>query len=317
MGTVMRKLVISAALLTAVSTGSAMAADLGAKPYYKAPPPVAAFDPWDIAFGAGIMSDYVFRGVSQSNRQPSVTAYFEPRFNVTKDVQLYVGSSFESISFTNRAAAEVDIYGGVRFNIGAFSLDFGGWGYIYPGGKCIDGNAGGVPAGLCPFGSEFLPNGNFMKSDINFYEVYGKAAYTFNDYFSMNASAWYSPNFLNSGAEGTYATIGAKFTAPSTWFGSSGVGAYLSGEYGYQWLGTTDAFYGFTKLPDYGTWNVGIGFTYKVFTLDARYYDTSLSKADCNVFTGDFTATFGESKWCGSTGVVKLSADLTAMQNLK
>ena len=43
--------------------------------------------------------------------------------------------------------------------------------------------------------------------------------------------------------------------------GDSGVGAYLSGEYGYQWLGTSDAFYGNVKFKDYGTWNVGIGFT--------------------------------------------------------
>src|SRR6185312_1691335 len=105
----MKKMVLVATAL-AMTASSAFAADMAAKAY-KAPPPVA-FDPWDIAFGAGIMSDYVFRGVTQSNHKPSVTAYFEPRYNVTKDLQLYVGSSFESISFANRAAAEVDIYGG-------------------------------------------------------------------------------------------------------------------------------------------------------------------------------------------------------------
>ena len=52
------------------------------------------------------------------------------------------------------------------------------------------------------------------------------------------------------------------------------LGWYLSGEFGHYWLGTTDAFYGSvnfpagTPLPDYSTWNVGLGFTYKVFTLD-------------------------------------------------
>ena len=86
----------------------------------KAPPP-AAFDPWDVAFGSAIMNDYVFRGITQSNHKPSVAAYFEPRYNVTKDLQLYVGSSVESISFANRAAAEVDIYGGIRPTFGACS----------------------------------------------------------------------------------------------------------------------------------------------------------------------------------------------------
>ncbi len=45
------------------------------------------------------------RGVTQSNHMPSVTAYFEPRYNINKDLQLYVGTSTESISFANRAAA--------------------------------------------------------------------------------------------------------------------------------------------------------------------------------------------------------------------
>ena len=81
--------------------------------------------------------------------------------------------------------------------------------------------------------------------------------------------------------------------------------------------------------PSYNTWNIGIGFTYKVFTLDLRYSDTDLSKGNCNAFTSAFNANsrattsppinpggFG-SNWCGAAGIVKLSADLTAMTNLK
>src|SRR5258708_10949624 len=118
---------------------------------------------------------------------------------------------------------------------------------------------------------------------------------------------------------------------------------YISGEFGRQWLGTSDAFYGTTvgtafggpfplgiPEPSYNTWNVGVGFTYKVFTLDLRYYDTNLSKGNCNAFTSDYSTTnfspsfvtainpggFG-SNWCSPTGVVKFSAYLTAMTNLK
>jgi hypothetical protein len=67
-----------------------------------------------------------------------------------------------------------------------------------------------------------------------------------------------------------------------------------------------------------------------VFTLDLRYSDTNLSKASCNAFTSDYSTTsfspsnitainpggFG-SNWCGAAGIAKLSADLTAMTNLK
>jgi uncharacterized protein (TIGR02001 family) len=338
MGIVMRKTIVSVAAVLAIGVGSAFAADLPAKVYKKAPPPVAAFDPWDIAFGSAIMNDYVFRGVTQSNHKPSVAAYFEPRYNVTKDVQLYIGSSFESISFANRAAAEVDIYGGIRPTFGAFAFDFGVWGYLYPGGSCADNTiTGGIPGGgVCAISTNtiFLANGNVMKKDVSFFEGYAKVNYTINDNWQFGLNEFYSPNFLNSGAWGNYSSITGKYTAPSTIFGSSGVGAYISGEFGRQWLGTSDAFYGVIGFPngikyaDYNTWNVGVGFTYKVFTLDLRYSDTDLSKGNCNAFTSAFNASGttnvtpinpggAGSNWCGATGIAKLSVDLTAMTSLK
>jgi hypothetical protein len=335
MGTVMKKWALLATALAIVS-GSAMAADMPLKAV-KAPPP-APFDPWDIAFGSAIMSDYVFRGVTQSNHQPSVAAYFEPRYNVNKDLQLYIGTSGESISFANRAAAEIDIYGGVRPTFGAAAFDFGVWGYLYPGGQCADNviTAGLPGGGVCAVSPTtiFLANGNVMKKNVSFFEAYGKLTYTVNDNWAFGVNEFYSPNFLNSGAWGDYASLVAKYTAPSTVFGSSGVGMYVSGEFGRQWLGTTDAFYGVPAFPagikyaDYDTWNIGIGFTYKVFTLDLRYSDTDLSKGNCSAFTSSFNATGtanvtpinpggSGSNWCGATGIAKLSADLTAMSNLK
>src|SRR3979411_2156945 len=134
----MKKLVLLATALAMVS-GSAFAAYLHVKAL-KAPPP-APFDPWDVAFGSAIMNDYVFRGVTQSNHKASVAAYFEPRYNVTKDLQLYVGVSGESISFPNRAGAEIDIYGGIRPTFGMFAFDLGLWGYLYPGGQCFNAAA--------------------------------------------------------------------------------------------------------------------------------------------------------------------------------
>lgn len=53
---------------------------------------------------------YNFRGITQSNHKPSVAAYLQPRYNINADLQAYVGLSGESISFPNRAAAEVDFY---------------------------------------------------------------------------------------------------------------------------------------------------------------------------------------------------------------
>src|SRR6201996_4893809 len=220
MGIVMKKVVVLATALAMVAgtavTGSALAADLPTKAV-KAPPP-APFDPWDIAFGAAVMNDYIFRGVTQSNHMPSVTAYFEPRYNVNKDLQLYIGTSTESISFANRAAAEVDVYGGIRPTFGAAAFDFGVWGYLYPGGNCADNVlTGGIPGGgVCPVSTTtiFLADGNVMKKDVSFFEVYGKLLYTFNDSWAVGLNEYYSPNFLNSGAWGDYASVTGKWTAP-------------------------------------------------------------------------------------------------------
>jgi hypothetical protein len=332
--TFMKKLALLATALALVS-GNALAADLPVKAL-KAPP-VPAFDPWDIAFGAGVLSDYVFRGITQTNHQPSVTAYFEPRYNVTKDVQLYVGTSTENVSFTNRAAAEVDIYGGIRPTFGAFAMDVGIWGYLYPGGSCAEDHmVGNVPGGgVCPVSTNtiFIANGNALKKDVSFFEVYDKGVYTINDSWAIGYTEYYTPSYLNSGAWGDYVSGTFKFTAPSTTL-PSGVGMYVSGEVGHQFLGTTDAFYAVPafpngiKYPDYNTWNIGIGFTYKVFTLDLRYSDTDLSKGNCSAFTSAFNASGTNnvtainpggagSNWCGAAGIAKLSFDLTAISNLK
>jgi uncharacterized protein (TIGR02001 family) len=337
-GDVMKRMVLVAAIVA--MTGSAFAADMPLKAV-KAPAP-APFDPWDIAFGAAAMNDYLFRGITQSNHNPSVAAYFEPRYNVTKDLQLYIGTSTESISFANRAAAEVDVYGGIRPTFGAFAFDVGVWGYLYPAGSCADNVlTAGIPGGgVCPVSTTtiFLANGNVMKKDVSYFEVYGKLNYTINDNWQFGVNEYYSPNFLNSGAWGDYASVTGKYIAPSTTFGTSGVGMYVSGEFGRQWLGTSDSFYGVVSalgnfasgIPyaSYDTWNIGIGFTYKVFTLDIRYSDTDLSKGNCNAFTSAFNASGttnvtpinpsgASSNWCGAAGIVKLSADLTAMTSLK
>ena len=143
-------------------SGSAHAADMAEKAV-KAPPSSLSIHGISPS-AAAIMNNYVFRGITQSNHKASVAAYFEPRYNITKDVQLYAGVSGESISFPNRAAAEIDIYVGIRPTFGPLAFDFGFWYYGYPGGKCYYGTAG-------PAGQRSLPNGNVTKKDGSFYEV--------------------------------------------------------------------------------------------------------------------------------------------------
>jgi uncharacterized protein (TIGR02001 family) len=299
-------------------------------------PAAPASPDWDIAFGGYAASDYIFRGITQSANWPSVSGYTELRYNPIKDVQLYIATSTESIDYPNRAAAEVDFYGGIRPTFDKLALDFGAWYYWYPGGRLFDGSAITPPFATnatCTNGFK-TPTGfcNIYEADLSFWEVFGKATYAVNDTVALGANIYYSPSWLNEGADGFWAQGSVKLTAPSDWVTAvlpKGTGAFFLGEVGHYWFGQTNAFYGSIDLPDYTAWDLGVSFTYKVFTLDFRWYDTDLSKADCNVLTSDHTATFSPSNitsinpsglgsnWCGSTFVVKASFDLTANTNLK
>jgi len=340
MGIAMKKVGFTIAAVLALG-GSAYAADM--KMPLKAAPPVVV-SPWDFAFGASVTNDYRFRGIAQSNRQPGVSAYFEPRYNVNDSLQLYAGVGGNSISFPNHAAAEIDVYGGIRPTFGAFAFDFGVYGYLYPGGRCYYGalfDTAGRNIGQECLINVIAPSGNVIKHDLSFVELYGKVLYTINDNWALGANYYYSPSFLNSGAPGNYVSGTVKYTAPSTLL-PMGLGMYLSGEFGRQFLGTSDSFYGTAiasprgggpfpfgiNYKDYNTWNAGIGFTYKVATLDLRYSGTSLNKADCNAFTSDYTAGFTNSfspinptgfgsKWCGNAFVARFSVDVVASQHLK
>jgi hypothetical protein len=341
-------------LIVAGLTTSALAADMATKapPAPPAPPP----SPWDVAITAALMNDYNFRGITQSRHNPSAQAGFELRYTVNPQWQYYAGISGESIDFPNHAAAEIDFYGGVRPTFDKLALDFGVWYYWYPGGECFNGDQttpctppGAVPpfttpAGFTPAGLA-LPNGNAVKGNLSFVEIYGKATYTINDQWAVGIQEWYSPSVLNSGADGWFTTGNITYTVPSAMLWG-GIGMLISGDVGYWALGTSDNFYcttvpvaggssvcggafpGGVPYKSYWTWDAGISFTYKAFTLDLRYYDTNLTKAECNVFDSDHTSTFDggsvtnlnpgglASNWCSAAFVAKLSF-ATNLSNIK
>jgi uncharacterized protein (TIGR02001 family) len=331
----MKRVALSLVLAAGMAT-SAMAADMATK----APPaaPAPAPSPWDVAISAGLMNDYIFRGITQSDHRPSTQAGFEARYNFNSSWQGYVGLSGESIDFPNRAAAEIDIYGGIRPTFDKLALDFGFWEYYYPGGQCFNANpliscaGNGVPGNAGAGIPQSLPNGNVAKADASFFEWYAKATYTVNDNLSFGGQFYYSPSVVNTGAPGEYYGGTVTLTAPGTWF-ADGWGGYVSGDVGYWALGTSDSFYcteptgtvcggafpNGVKYTSYTNWDAGGGFTYKAFTLDLRYSDSNLNKAECNVFTSDQTATFHTSaitsqnpgglasNWCGAAYTAKLS----------
>ena len=286
---------------------SALAADIVTKAPKKAPEPTSCFD---VAFGGGLQSDYNFRGVSQSDKGPGVYGYVEPRCNITKDIQIYAGVWGWSTKLPTTPTGEFDLYGGVRVTVDKFAFDFGAMYYWYPNETqvFIDG-LGNL--------TNTVTATPFTVRDTDFWEVYGKVTYTATDWLSINPYVYYSPDYLRTGANATYAGGIVKVTLPSAWFPSDW-GAYVSGEAAHYWIGTFTAFGAPFDLPDYTTWNVGIGATYKVFTVDVRYYDTDLTKENCQLLTGDPSGfASNSSKWCSATVIGKISFDLTLNSNIK
>jgi uncharacterized protein (TIGR02001 family) len=316
----MKSVAYTLLVAASLATTSAFAADMAVKAPPAAPPP----SPWDVAITAALMTDYNFRGITQSDHRPSTQAGFEPRYNFSPTLQGYLGISGESIDFPNHAAAEIDFYGGIRPTFDKLALDFGIWYYWYPGGLCYNT----IVAGCMPS----LANGNADKANVSFIEFYGKGTYTINDNVSVGLQEWYSPSVSNSGAYGWFTTGNLTLTAPTTWF-PNGIGFYTSGDLGYWALGTSSNFYctlnaagtacggafpGGIPYKSYTTWDAGFGWTYKVFTLDLRYYGTNLNRGDCNAFTSDYTAAGVAttpinpggpgSTWCGAAYIAKFSA---------
>jgi uncharacterized protein (TIGR02001 family) len=292
----MKKVVLSVVVGLAMS-GSAFAADMPVKAAkVVAAPAIPAFD---IAFGAWVGSDYNFRGISQSNRDPSGGAYIEPQFN-TPIGQFYVGTAIARIDWpTNLGftdpSAEVDLYGGWRNTFGAFSADLGAIYYYYP--------------------SETF-NGATDKSD--FWEIYAKLGYAITPDLTVGANAFYTPDLLhysttfapfsNDKPDAFYGSITGKWVTPWKW---GDVGAYTSGELGHWWIdGTPFVAAGLTD-PDYTYWNAGFALTYKVFTLDFRYHGTDQSRSDCGSFLAVAPPGNSSTKWCSDTFIVTLKVDST------
>ncbi|WP_449376163.1 TorF family putative porin [Bosea thiooxidans] len=247
-----------------------------------------------MAFSVKGMTDYNFRGISQTDRKPAIQGGAE--LQIYNNL-FYLGVYGSNVDLATRPDAEIDFYGGIRPKFGDLAFDFGVWQYYYPGEKqLIDG------AGVF-----------WTPKNTDFTEVYGKVSYTFAESLTLGANIYYAWDWLGTGASGTYASLTAKYALPFL------EGLAVSGELGHYWLGTTNlaiwSTVPATNLPDYTYWNAGLSYTWKNVTADLRYHDTDLSKNDCFVLTADprgITTGTGRSKWCGAAFVATLSFDITA-----
>ena len=149
---------------------------------------------FDVAFGVGVTTQYVSRGVPQSDGF-AVQGYIEPSYDWA-----YIGVWASNVGPTlgnPPATLEVDLYGGVRPTFGNLTLDLGYAHYFY--------NNGAAGAG----------------------ELYFRPSYEFTDWFSAGAAVYYQ--VTPAPAAFTYGEINAKFSLPYDFAVSGAVGTNFAG----------------------------------------------------------------------------------------
>jgi uncharacterized protein (TIGR02001 family) len=113
----------------ALAAGAAVAQDAPAA----APAEAAPTPEHSIAFNVGLTSDYRYRGISQSRRDPAISAGAD----YTHSSGLYAGTWLSSIKWIKDAGGgntnlEWDIYGGYKGTAGPLGYDVGVLRYQYP-----------------------------------------------------------------------------------------------------------------------------------------------------------------------------------------
>lgn len=97
-----------------------------------APAPAPAPD-WSQTGNVSLVSDYVFRGVSQTQGKPTAQATLD--FSHVSGAYLGLfGSGVSNAAYNNGGGAEIDLYGGYRHTLGENrNIDIGLVSYWYPG----------------------------------------------------------------------------------------------------------------------------------------------------------------------------------------
>lgn len=194
---------IAAAGVLALSAGAASAQDAAQKPF-------------TLSYNVGVASDYVFRGVSQTQEDPQVFGGVDLAAG-----KFYAGTWASNVDFGDKTDAEIDLYAGYKPTLGAASLDFGVIYYGYAGApKGADyGNvefkaAGSIPAGKGALGAAvfYSPDSFGAADEAVYYELNG--SYPVIDKLSVSAAVG-RQTYKGSGDYTTW-NVGAAYALNST-----------------------------------------------------------------------------------------------------
>lgn len=269
-------------------TTKSQAIDLGGRGLAAPEAPSAKEESEGLKFSAkaGVASNYVYRGVTLSDRNPAVGAALEAAWS-----HFYAWTTAASVRLPTRPDAELAFGGGIRQSFGKLDADLGVSYFTYPG--AMPGSA-----------------------SIDYWEAAFRGETKVTEQLTWAGGFAWSPNVSNTGAWSWYAASGFSYELPKHLLPLD-LGASLTAAAGYSWFGDQSPELGGFPLPAYWNWHAGVTFTHKALNLDLRYHDTNLSKEDCYVFTGDTGARPGGqrdpvtnpsglmSNWCSAAFVVK------------
>jgi uncharacterized protein (TIGR02001 family) len=227
---------------------SILAAAAGAVPAFAQDEPASD---WTVSGGAAVVSDYRFRGVSQTDKAFAV----QGTIGLTHASGFYVGTWGSSIDDYVAAGSdqEIDLYAGYKKTFDGTTVDGGLLYYYYPG-------AGGA--------------------DTDFFEPYLNVSHTFGPVtgkVGLNY-AWSQKGLVCglascSGKEDnlyTYAELSAGI--PDTGFTVSG---HLGESWGRSYLTA--------GLKNYTDWSVTAAYTMKSLTFSVAYVDTDFKRSEGSI----------------------------------
>jgi uncharacterized protein (TIGR02001 family) len=198
------------------------------------------------SFSATGTSDYVFRGISQTDNDPTLQGAVNIGYGI-----FYAGvwaSGLDFGSFGNDAEIEMDWYGGIKPTWGPLTFDFGVIYYTYPGsGYGVNADLGDLPYLEYKAGVSATP---FTNATV------GATVYYSDDSFASTGEVW----TVEGTAGYTFHTVGPFTPTVSAVLGhvESEDAAYLA----------------FNGFDSYTYWNVGLALVVDKLTFDFRYWDT-------------------------------------------
>lgn len=147
----------------------------------------------DVAFNIGATNNYVFRGLTQTDKKFAV----QGGVDFATDAGFYAGAWASNVDFKDGTDAEIDLYGGYKTEAGGFAWDVGVIAYTYVG----------APSGV----------------SYNNYEVKVGASRAFGP-ATVGAALYYSPDSWGVESESLYAELTGAYAVSDKISLSGGIG---------------------------------------------------------------------------------------------